>query len=149
TNTPPNGGSRGDLPINDETVSDVSASNPTSISQRKLEANRRNSRLSTGPKTPDGKKMSSRNAASHCLLVKNVVSAGDVNESQAEFDTLLADLRECHEPVNTVEDLLVTEIAISYWKTVRALRCEKGHTSRAEAPVKNSELSEMSVALLE
>jgi hypothetical protein len=148
TTTLPNGAPRSDPPINDEAVSDLSARNPPSISQRKLEANRRNSRLSTGPKTADGKKMSSRNAASHRLLVKNVVSAGDVNESQAEFDTLLADLRECYEPVNTVEDLLVTEIAISYWRTARALRCEKGYTSRAEAPVKNSELRELDVALL-
>ena len=107
-----------DAPINDEAVSDSSVSNPPpggnppSISQRKLEANWRNSRLSTGPRTPEGKKVSSRNAASHGLLVKDVVSAGDGKEQQAEFDTLLTDFRDCFEPANIVEDLLVREIAI-------------------------------------
>ncbi|MFZ0198051.1 MAG: hypothetical protein WAL05_02535 [Candidatus Sulfotelmatobacter sp.] len=144
-----------DAPINDEAVSDSSVSNPPpggnppSISQRKLEANWRNSRLSTGPRTPEGKKVSSRNAASHGLLVKDVVSAGDGKEQQAEFDTLLTDFRDCFEPANIVEDLLVREIAISYWRSARALRCEKGYVTFAGLPAKKSELSAMDVAILE
>ena len=142
-------------PINDEAASDSSVSNPPpggnppSTSQRKLEANRRNSRLSTGPRTPEGKKISSRNAASHGLLVKDVVSAGDGKEQQAELDMLLADLRDCLEPANIVEDLLVREIAISYWRSARAVRCEKGYVTRADRPVNEPERNAMEVATFE
>ena len=142
-------------PINDEAVSDSSVSNPPpggnspSISQRKLEANWQNSRLSTGPRTHEGKKISSRNAASHGLLVKDVVSAGDGKEHQADFDTLLADFRDCLEPASIVEDLLAREIAISYWRSARAVRCEKGYVTGADRPVKESERSAMEVATLE
>jgi hypothetical protein len=150
-----NGAACSDAPINDEAASASSVSNspsggnPPSTSQRKLEANWRNSRLSTGPRTREGKKKSSRNAASHGLLVKDIVSAGDGKEQQAEFDTLLADLRDSLEPANIWEDLLVTEIAISYWKTARAVRCEKGYVTRGGLPVNESELSAMEVAVLE
>lgn len=38
------------------------------ISERRLEANRRNARRSTGPKTPRGKHFAARNAIKHGLL---------------------------------------------------------------------------------
>jgi len=67
-----------------------------------------------------------RNARKHSLLEKDVViAAGDGKEDQAEFDALLAEMREYCKPQGIAEDLLVREIAISYWKSARALRCEE------------------------
>jgi hypothetical protein len=54
-----------------------------SISAAKLSANRRNARLSTGPRTPEGKERSRRNALKHGLTGEGVVLP---TEDQAEVD---------------------------------------------------------------
>ncbi len=123
--------------------------NAETTSQKKVEANRRNAQLSTGPTSAEGKETSSRNASKHGLLVKDVViTTRDNKEDQAEFDGLLAEMRDFYSPVGIAEDLLVREMTISYWRSARALRCERGYMTRAGAPVKKSELSEMEVAIL-
>ena len=100
--------------------------NAGTTSQKKIEANRQNARLSPGPTSVEGKKTSSRNAAKHGLLTKDIVITARGNkEDQAEFDALLAEMREYCKPQGIAEDLLVREIAISYWKSARALRCEE------------------------
>ena len=59
------------------------------------------------------------NARKHCLLAKNlVIDIGHGMEDQAEFDRLLAELREYYEPVGKPEDLCVEELAISYWRAL-------------------------------
>jgi len=96
-------------------------------SQKKIEANRENAQSSTGPTSPEGKKPVSRNARKHGLLAKDVViTSGNHKEDQAEFDVMLAELRDCYQPIGIAEDLLVQELAISYWRSARALRSERG-----------------------
>ena len=69
--------------------------NAGTTSQKKIEANRQNARLSSGPTSVEGKKTSSRNAAKHGLLTKDIVITARGNkEDQAEFDELLDELRE-------------------------------------------------------
>ena len=118
-------------------------------SQKKVEANRQNAQLSTGPTSAEGKKTSSRNASTHGLLVKDVVitNRGDM-ENQAEFDDLLAEMRNCYGPVGIVEDLLVRELTISYWRSARALRCERGDVTCAGPTEYASELREGEIANL-
>jgi hypothetical protein len=123
--------------------------NTETTSQKKVEANRRNAQLSTGPTSAEGKKTSSRNASKHGLLVKDVViTTRDNKEDQAEFDSLLAEMRDFYSPVGIAEDLLVREMTISYWRSARALRCERGHVTCAGAAPHESELSEMEIAIL-
>ena len=43
------------------------------VSPRKRLANRRNAKKSTGPKTPEGKRRSGRNAVKHGLLSRDLV----------------------------------------------------------------------------
>src|SRR5437899_2171496 len=112
-------------------------------SGKKIEANRRNARLATGPKTAEGKKTSSRNAIKHGLLVKNLVITGSGREDQAEFDSLLAEMLDYYEPVGIAEDLLVQEIATSYWRSARALRCERGAIADSQIIEENPELTGM------
>src|SRR4029077_5081212 len=69
-------------------------------------------------------------------------------EDQAEFDTLLTQMQNAFTPVGIAEDLLVQEMATSYWKTARALRCERGDVTCAGAENEQSELSETEISIL-
>ena len=98
-----------------------------SISEKKLEANRRNARQSTGPKTEAGKQASRLNAVTHGLLAKAVViTAGDYREDAQEFTQLLDGLREQYMPEGMAEDLEVQQIALYYWRKMRTVRYEHG-----------------------
>jgi hypothetical protein len=97
------------------------------ISEKQLEANRRNASQSTGPKTEAGKQASRMNAVTHGLLARTaVITMGDYQEDEQEFAQLLEDLREQFTPVGAVEDLEVQKIALCYWRKMRAVRYEHG-----------------------
>ncbi len=119
------------------------------LSQKKIEANQHNAQLSTGPRSVEGKKTSSRNAAKHGLLVKDIVITTRANkEDQTEFDALLDELRDYYNPIGVAEDLLVQELAISYWRSARALRCERGDVTCASTAPPRAELGEWEVTVL-
>lgn len=95
------------------------------VASRKLEANRRNARHSTGPKTPEGKKAVSLNALKHGLCSKEVVIlSGRGREDPDEYEALLARMIEDCKPVGFREEMLVEELAICYWRLRRACRVE-------------------------
>jgi hypothetical protein len=109
---------------------EIAASQP-SVSDRKLQANRRNALRSTGPKTVRGKRNAARNAVKHGVLAREVViTAGDGKENPEEFQTLVASLWKSYQPVGAVEELLVQTIATCYWRKSRALRAENGEIRR-------------------
>jgi hypothetical protein len=85
----------------------------------RAEINRANAQHSTGPRTSEGKLASSRNSLKHGLASAQLIIPG---EDPAAFDALLSALLEEHQPANATEDLLVQEIAQSYWLTQRAIR---------------------------
>ncbi|MGA8028611.1 MAG: hypothetical protein WB992_15820 [Bryobacteraceae bacterium] len=89
------------------------------VSQTRAEINRANSQHSTGPRSPEGKLASSLNSLKHGLASGEIIIPG---EDPAAFDALLHDLLEEHQPANPTEELLVKEMAQSYWLTQRALR---------------------------
>ena len=76
---------------------------------------------STGPRTSTGKATSSRNSFKHGLASGAIVVPG---ENPAAFDALLADLTADHAPANSTEELLVHEVAQSYWLMNRATRLQ-------------------------
>ncbi|HZQ53194.1 MAG TPA: hypothetical protein VFB14_13410 [Bryobacteraceae bacterium] len=86
------------------------------ISEAKLAANRSNAEKSTGPKSEEGKARSSRNSFKHGLYSKQLVLPG---EDPAELNQLKADLFAEHQPINTTEELLVSEMAEQYWRIRR------------------------------
>ncbi len=92
----------------------------------KAEASRRNARrAATGPKTPRGKKNSSRNAIKHGLLAKEVlITSGPAKEDENEFASLQTRMWECHQPVGFEEEQLVAGLIDCEWKTRRARRFE-------------------------
>jgi hypothetical protein len=54
-----------------------SSSKSKPVSSRKRAANRANARKSTGPRTPEGKARSSRNAISHGIYCQNLLLPGE------------------------------------------------------------------------
>lgn len=87
----------------------------------RAEVNRQNALHSTGPRTPEGKLASSRNAFQHGLYSKQLVLPG---EDPAELDALRQDLRREHQPANTTEEILVNELAEHYWRLRRMRKME-------------------------
>ena len=91
------------------------------MSRRQNEANRRNSALSTGPRTPDGKARASRNSVKHGLTAQQVVVCG---EQQELFDELRDALREQLGPVGVLEETQVEIISVRIWRLHRLTRIE-------------------------
>lgn len=97
------------------------------VSEKQLQANRRNAAKSTGPRTPEGKAKSSRNALKHGLLAREVViSDGDGAENASEFEALMDRLENHFQPVGALEELLVERVGVSIWRLRRAQRFEVG-----------------------
>jgi hypothetical protein len=108
------------------------------VTDTQLEANRRNSLKSTGPKTQSGKVHSSRNSWKHGILSAQVpVIDGRGGEDANRFDTLLAGLRKDFEPYGTMEDLLVQQIASGYWRLARVHRAEAGEIAKNSESVED------------
>jgi hypothetical protein len=103
-------------------------------SQRKIEANRRNARKSTGPRTPAGKSRVSRNALKHGIFSKKLLTK-DVagGEDPREYLQLQAAIYEQYRPVGRFEEMLVDWIASFTWRLSRVPRCERGQIDRALA----------------
>jgi hypothetical protein len=84
-------------------------------------ANRRNAMKSTGPRTPEGKASSSQNRLAHGLCSSTLLIRG---ESQAEFDALLAEVRDAYRPATPEEQMLTDQLSESQWRLNRARRVE-------------------------
>ncbi len=88
---------------------------------------------STGPRTPTGKTTSCRNSFKHGLASGQVVIPG---EDPAAFEALCSDLLGEHAPANSTEELLVHEMAQSYWLMQRATRLQNTCFSEGQADSK-------------
>jgi len=98
----------------------VSQNTPMPAAWR-AEINRQNAQHSTGPRTPHGKLASSRNSLKHGLASGTLLIAGeDPSAFEALRDALLCE----HEPATETEQLLIQEMAQSYWLTQRAIRLQ-------------------------
>lgn len=93
-----------------------------SMTDAKLDANRRNAQMSTGPRSATGKARSSRNALKHGLTAVTWTVLPDENAGQ--YTALLDRLTEDLAPANEVERLLVERIAQLTWRLHRAGRLE-------------------------
>ena len=88
---------------------------------KQIRANRRNAKLSTGPKTQAGKDRVRFNALVHGLRAESAVIPG---EDQAKFDQHLARLSAAWMPQDDMEKSLVEDIAVTQWKLARIDRNE-------------------------
>jgi hypothetical protein len=93
----------------------------TSILQ--IEANRRNARLSTGPRSPDGKRVSRMNALKHGLTAQQVTLFDD---SVEDFQAFQGKLVTALQPKGAVESHLAERVALCAWRLRRLYRIETG-----------------------
>jgi len=97
------------------------------MSFKQVEANRRNGRLSAGPKTPNGKSVSRMNALKHGLRSAEVVVRGRcIKESRREFLDLQKRLWEDLQPVGILEEIQAEIIITTYWRLRRVHKAESG-----------------------
>src|SRR6516164_5173562 len=88
----------------------------TVTSERQKSANQRNSRRSTGPKTPEGKAVVRLNALQHGLLAREVVLPG---EDADAFEDLWNRVRADLSPVGPIEEFLVDRVVNAMWRLQR------------------------------
>ncbi|HEX4411006.1 MAG TPA: hypothetical protein VH206_19725 [Xanthobacteraceae bacterium] len=90
---------------------------------KQLQANRRNARKSTGPKTEPGKRRSRCNAIRHGLAAETVIgSLEDAEDYQAFESAIIAD----YAPQSAVERELILRLASLLWRLRRATAMETG-----------------------
>ena len=100
---------------------------PKSVTPSKLEANRKNAKRSTGPRTQHGKRDTRFNAVTLGLFAKHVViPICDGYKPEKDFSSLLDGMHEEFQPVGLYEEWLVVKIAEYMWRLRRASRCESG-----------------------
>jgi len=100
--------------VNDSDSTQTLTTSSNGSSPRRIEANRRNAKKSTGPKTALGKTSSSWNSTRHGLLSKRLPIL--VGRSKKNFARLLSNLRQDLAPVGTLEEVLVEKMAQEYWR---------------------------------
>lgn len=91
-------------------------------SSKKVEANKANSRKSTGPRTDSGKTRASMNALKHGLTAARAILVAD--ESEADLESLRTGFAAAWQPVGAVEVYLVNRLTHLAWKIGRAERLE-------------------------
>jgi hypothetical protein len=99
----------------------VAPQSAPSATRSRSEINRANAAHSTGPRSSEGKSASSRNSLKHGLASGQLIIPG---EDPAQFEALLNDLLQDHQPASTTEQMLVHEMAQSWWLAQRALRLQ-------------------------
>ena len=94
------------------------------ISGRQFAANRANAQRSTGPRTPEGKARSARNARKHGFTASSfsVVRLEELDEIARLKDDLVA----LYQPVNSQELFAVERIALAQAALLRIARLEAG-----------------------
>ena len=90
---------------------------------RQIDANRRNARLSTGPKTEHGKGRSRRNAIRHGLTAETVINNLEDANDYAAFELAVTS---AYEATTAVERELVLRLASLLWRLRRATAIESG-----------------------
>ena len=91
------------------------------LSTAQLAANTANAQLSTGPRTTEGKAISSQNARTHGLTSRDCIVAP---EDQPVFQDLLTSLTAEHKPEGATEHLLFYQLVQASWNLRRIGRLE-------------------------
>jgi len=119
---------------------EIQRSQPPTISDRKLKANRENAKKSTGPKTLRGKSFSRRNALKHGLFINEVTDFEALDEDPKQYEQLINGLWNQYQPVGRAEEIQVERIALCCWRLKRAWRYENAINLAARRDFVRAEL---------
>jgi hypothetical protein len=89
--------------------------------EAQIAANRRNARLSTGPKSRKGKEKARENALRHGLYAQDLTALGEVGEDFAAYAAALATALK---PQDTYEALLIRRVVLASWRSDRLVKLE-------------------------
>lgn len=111
-------------------------------SERQRESARINGAKSSGPKTPEGKRIASMNATRRTLFSKTLLIEG---ESHAHFVALLQQLMDEFQPLPGHETFLVESMAAARWRKLRLMGMEaevlsheiRNHRDMSQEPLSN------------
>lgn len=95
----------------------------STTSESKIAANQLNAQSSTGPRTPEGKARSARNATKLGLFSANVLVRP---EQEADFQRLSASLWKSLGPEDALQESLAIEIVRAAWRLERCAEVEAG-----------------------
>jgi len=90
--------------------------------EKQIAASRANGARSKGPKTPQGKVNSSKNAVRHALFTESLLFE---SENKEQFELILADLIAEHGPQSATEHILVENMAAARWQQIRHMAMQK------------------------
>jgi len=97
------------------------------VSPQKLAANRENGLRSKGPKTPEGKQRASQNSYKHGFFALRLFPNNELlARDGADYNRILASLRNHYLPQGDLEDLCVEKIATHSLRLARLLGHEQG-----------------------
>ena len=97
-------------------------------SELQIEANRRNARLSTGPRTKRGRRVSRMNALRHGLTAQHVTV---FDETEEDFRRFHRQLMRVLRPKGAMEAQLSERAIVCAWRLRRVYRIETGMFSKA------------------
>lgn len=89
----------------------------------KVVANRKNALQSTGPRTPEGKAVASKNALRHGLLSREALLPYEKTE---DLESFRSRLWETIQPAGELEELLFDRLVSSAWRLRRTVVVESG-----------------------
>ncbi|MBN2226543.1 MAG: hypothetical protein JW763_04190 [candidate division Zixibacteria bacterium] len=99
--------------------------------EKQIEANRLNALKSTGPRTPEGKHVSSRNATKHGMYSRDIViDSSPLKENRRDYEDLIQSLLDELCPVGQLEEYLVVKIANCLWRSARIIRAETANLTK-------------------
>ena len=101
-----------------EEIAARQATRENNIAARKALINRSNAEKSTGPRTLEGKAISSRNRLSHGLCSESILIPG---ESPNEFEQLQAEITAAYAPANQQERMLSDQLVVAQWRLNRVM----------------------------
>ena len=95
--------------------------------RKQLQANRENSRKSTGPRSMAGKSIASKNSLKHGLLSQTIILP---DENPEEFQELSYELGQYFQPIGRLEEELLAMIVADIWRLRRVNRIEASLLTR-------------------
>ena len=96
--------------------------------EKQKAANTQNALMSCGPKTLEGKMISSKNSLKHGIFSEELIlTSGNGRENENDFNLLIEELIDDLKPEGRLEMLIVEKIACNYWRLKRLFRYECTH----------------------